>query len=86
MFCSRLTSQTARPYPVNLVPNYSNSSSTDAMDYEVAMATGHTEVLSREPSIGSSSYSDVQSRGVVETPSDEFSDDEYDGSSPIDIS
>ena len=55
------------------------------MDYEVAMATGHTEVISREPSIGSSSYSDVQSRGVIETPSDDFSDDDFDRSSPIEI-
>ncbi|XP_045199514.1 transcription factor Dp-1-like [Mercenaria mercenaria] len=82
---SKVTSQSAQPYPVALTPNYSNSSSTDAMDYEVAMATGHTEVISREPSIGSSSYSDVQSRGVIETPSEDFSDEDYDRSSPIEI-
>ncbi|XP_060581622.1 transcription factor Dp-2-like [Ruditapes philippinarum] len=76
---------TAQPYPVSLTSNFHNTNSTDAMDYEVAMATGHTEVVSREPSIGSSSYSDVQSRGVIETPSDDFSDDDFDRSSPIEI-
>lgn len=81
----RFKTSHSQPYPVSLHPNYSNNSSTDATDYEVAMATGQTEVTSREPSIGSSSYSDVQSRGVVETPSDDFSDEEYDRSSPIEI-
>lgn len=77
------SSHSSQPYPVALHSNYSNGSSNDAMDYEVAMATGHTE-MSREPSV-SSSYSDVHSRGVIETPSEDFSDDEYDESSPIEI-
>ncbi|WAR27375.1 TFDP1-like protein [Mya arenaria] len=63
---------------------HSNSSSTDAMDFEVAMATNSVQsVVSREPSIGSS-FSDVHSR-VMETPSDDFSDDDFDGSSPVDV-
>lgn len=56
------------------------------MDFEVAMATGGQTIISREPSLGSSSYSDMQSHGVIETPSDDFSDDEYDRSSPIEMS
>lgn len=56
------------------------------MDFEVAMATGGQSVISREPSLGSSSYSDMPSRGVTETPSDDFSDDDYDRSSPLEIS
>lgn len=56
-------------------------SSTD-VDLEVAMATDSvSSVLSREPSVGSS-FSDVNSR-VVETPSDDFSDEDYDRSSPL---
>ncbi|XP_052216756.1 transcription factor Dp-1-like isoform X2 [Dreissena polymorpha] len=62
----------------------SNSNSMDASDFEVAMATGSQSVVSREPSLGSSSYSDIHSR-VIETPSDDFSDDDYDESSPIEI-
>ena len=61
----------------------SNSSSVDAMDYEVALATGHS-VVSRESSL--SSYTDMQSREIAETPSEEFSDEDFDRSSPLEIS
>jgi len=74
-------SQTASPSLSTFHSTNSNGSSADAMDYEVALATGHS-AMSREPSLGSSSYSDMQSRGVAETPSDDFSDDDYNPSSP----
>ncbi|KAL4220420.1 Transcription factor dpl-1 [Mactra antiquata] len=71
-------------HPTAMHSGNSNSSSNDAMDLEVAIATGQTEIMSREPSIGSSTYSDVQSRSVVETPSD-YSEEDYEDGSPIEI-
>lgn len=63
--------------------HHNNGNSTDAMDIEVAMTTGHS-VMSRDSSMGS--YSDTHSRGVTETPSEDFSNDsDYEASSPIEI-
>lgn len=85
--CYRYTGRQAisqSAHPVAMHCGNSNSSSNDAMDFEVALATGQTGIISREPSIGSSSYSDVQSRSVVETPSD-YSEEDYEDGSPIEI-
>lgn len=63
--------------------HHSNGNSTDAMDIEVAMTTGHS-MMSRDSSMGS--YSDTHSWGVTETPSEDFSNDsDYDAGSPIEI-
>lgn len=63
--------------------HHSNGNSTDAMDIEVAMTTAHS-IMSRDSSMGS--YSDTHSRGVTETPSEDFSNDsDYEASSPIEI-
>lgn len=84
-FRSRQSSHTATHSLTSFHSTNSNGSSADAMDLEVALANGQS-VMSREPSLGSSSYSDMQSRGVTETPSDDFSDEDYDRSSPIEMS
>lgn len=63
--------------------HHSNGNSTDAMDIEVAMTNMHP-VMSQDSSMGS--YSDTHSRGVTETPSEDFSNDsDFDASSPIEI-
>lgn len=50
---------------------------------EVAMATSQV-LLSRDSSM--TSHSDMPSRAATETPSEDFSDDDSDRSSPLEVS
>lgn len=82
---SRYKTSSSSSHPSTSYSHHSNSNSTDAMDIEVAMTTGaHSAAMSRDSSMGS--YSDTHSRGVTETPSEDFSNDsDFDASSPIEI-
>ena len=85
MLCFRYKASSSSSHPSTSYSHHSNSNSTDAMDIEVAMTTGaHSAAMSRDSSMGS--YSDTHSRGVTETPSEDFSNDsDFDASSPIEI-